>query len=323
MSDFQYKAFVGIDISKEFFDVAEVSAAKSKRFPNSSEGFAALVKEQGTTLTKALVVLETTGGYERDLLYWLCARGFAVHRADTRKVKQFVRSLGVHGKTDALDAKALAHYAQERHLRLKHFSLSTAIHDELRMLASRRNDLVAMLVQEKNRSASPGYADILKEHVLPVIKALQKQLLLVDQAIDALICQDKDLCQKRQVMQTVAGVGAKTANSLLINMPELGTMTRRQVASLAGLAPHPCDSGSLKGRRSVKGGRHAVRVALYMAAMSARNTRNSRERAFYEKLVANGKRPIIALTALMRKLIVILNAKLRDINVMPLNYAAA
>lgn len=316
MLKYEYKAFVGIDVSKEFFDVVMTSGGKSgkpKRFQNGSEGFAALAIAYAD-LSSALIVLETTGGYERELLHWLCYRGYKVHRADTRKVRQFIRSFGIHGKTDALDAKALATYAEERQNCLGLYDIPAGSQQRLQALGNRRSDLVLMLVQEKNRSQAPDYKEISHAHIAPVIKAVNEQITAIDREINALIDADKDMASKRKIMQEVAGVGGKTANALIIAMPELGTMKRRQAASLAGLAPHPCESGNRKGRRVIKAGRKNVRAILFMAAMAARNSKKSSFRAFYDKLIAAGKKPIVAITAIMRKIIVIINAKIRDYN---------
>jgi len=306
-----YTHFIGIDIAKESFDAAlHGSAAKPLRFQNCGEGFAAFVKAFKSQLTSALVVMEATGGYEAALLAFLLAKGIAVHRADPLTAKHFIRSLRKHAKTDKLDAAALARYGAERHATLALFTLKDEAQEQLGALLSRRQDLILMRNAESTRLAHPRYAK-LKASLTAVIKALDGQLKAIEEEIGKIIKQSRALAAKVAVMTSVIGIGPKTAALLAGFMPELGTLNRRKAASLAGCAPHPKDSGAFKGYRATTGGRAIVKRALFMAALSARKS-NPALRAFYERLVQNGKKPMVAMTAVMRKLIVILNAMLRD-----------
>ncbi len=308
-----YIHFIGIDVSKEWFDVAvHAQAAKPQRFPNSGAGFAAFAKRFAAELPQALVVLESTGGYETALIAFLLARKVAVHRAHPLAAKYFIRSLRLHGKTDALDAQALARYGAERHASLRLCHVPEAAQQALQALLSRRADLLAIRIAEQTRSLHPGYADAaLKASLRAMLKLLNAQLAKLDLRIEALIGQSPPLSAKFAVMTSVKGIGKQTALTLLGNMPELGSLTRRQAASLAGVAPHPRDSGKTAGYRRTIGGRAQVKRCLFMAAMAARRF-NADLRAFFERLIQNGKKPMAAITAIMRKLIVILNAKLRD-----------
>ena len=243
----------------------------------------------------------------------LCDKGFAVHRANTRKVKDFIRSFGNRAKTDALDALALALYGYERGNRLEKFVPSSKKASNLYELAQRRQDLKQMLVAEKNRLQAPR-AELIKGSCAAMIKIITEQIVSIDTEIDALIEEDAILKAKKKTLMTIPGIGNIISNELLILMPELGKMNRRQVASLAGLAPKANESGKFVGYRRVGSGRNIVKPILYMAAMAARNS-NSQLATFYSNLVARGKKKMVALVALMRKIIVIANAKLKDLSI--------
>ena len=310
-----YLYFIGIDVSNNFFDVvlhdnSSTKAAKAKRFQNSSAGFAALATEFADVLPQTLVVLEATGGYETALLTHLCDAGVAVHRVQPLQARNYMRSLRNFAKTDNIDAAALARYGAERHANLALFVPADKKLQKLQDLQTRRDDLLAIRTAERQRSKHPRYTNM-KQSLANVSAVLDAELAAIEAEIEELIASDTRLQQKKVVLKDVKSVGDTTANCLLACLPELGTLTRRQVASLAGLAPHPKDSGNQVGYRAVRGGRHAVRRALYMATLSAIRY-NPQIKTFYERLIKEGKKPIVALTAAMRKMIVILNAKIRD-----------
>ncbi len=306
-----YIHFIGIDVSKEWFDVAvHARAAKPQRFPNSGAGFAAFAKRFAAELPQALVVLESTGGYESALIAVLLHERIAVHRAHPLTAKHFIRSLGKRAKTDQLDAMALAAYAHERQHSLALCRIPDPAQARLGLLLARRADLVAMRAAEQNRRQHPNYAT-LQASLDAMQECLNGQLAEIEREIAALIELSPAMAAKYGVMTGVKGIGKQTAFTLLGAMPELGSLTRRQAASLAGCAPHAKDSGKTSGYRSTSGGRAVIKRSLFMAAMAARRF-NPELRAFYERLVGNGKKPMVAITAIMRKLIVILNAKLRD-----------
>jgi transposase len=309
-----YVYFIGIDIGKAFFDAGCSSRPhQTQQFANNPAGFEAFAEAYADKLAAALVVMEATGGYEAALLAWLLQKSIRVHRADPRAASYFIRSLGKRAKTDRLDALALARYGQERHADLPLARLQPASQAALESLLARRADLVEMRVAERNRLKHPRYgADLaLSGSVKAVLKVLEAQIEAVHQAIEQLICQSPRLEAMLELMTSIPGIGRQTAYTLLAHMPELGALTRRQAASLAGCAPHPRDSGKTTGYRATAGGRATVKRALFMAALAARNF-HPELKPFYNRLIQNGKKPMVALTAIMRKLIVILNAKLRD-----------
>jgi transposase len=306
-----YRNFIGIDIGKKSFFVNLHGKKPAKEYDNTPGGIRLFLKGYKTALKDAFCVLEATGGYEMRLLLTLCGREIAVHRANTRKVKHFVQSLSNGAKTDALDARALAQYGYERSQRLDLFSPNSQKALDLYELSQRRKDLRQILVAEKNRRKAP-LLNLVKSSIEKVIDVVSRELELVDEQIKELITKDEVLLAKYQVLLTIPGVGPVVAAELLAMMPELGTMSRRQVAALAGLAPRANDSGQFRGYRHTAPGRNQVKPMLFMAAMAARNS-NSRLKTFYNQLIARGKRKMVALVALMRKIVVIANAKLKEL----------
>lgn len=327
-----YTYFIGIDIAKNFFDVAfsgpsadlssEARRAKGEgsakagmpekavRFDNTPDGFAAFCKAFAHELPEALIVLEATGGYETALLVQLCTNGMAVHRVQPLQARHYMRSLRCFGKNDAIDAAALARYGAERHDTLSLFSPGNDKQVRLRDLHTRRADLLAMRIAEQQRAKHPRYRNM-TESIQTILRTITEEIDRIEDAMRELVENNEDLKNRHELLTAFPGIGSTTALCLLAEMPELGTLTRRQAASLAGLAPHPKDSGSYTGYRSTKGGRAAVKRALFMAALAAKQY-NPVLKAFYEKLVQNGKKPMVAITAVMRKMIVILNARMRD-----------
>jgi len=305
-----YSSFLGIDIGKHEVVVGQYGVKTTQVFPNTLVGFKTFLKAYKGLLPETLVVLETTGGYERLFLNSLLDKNIAVHRANTRHVKNFIRSWGKHGKTDALDAIALALYGFERHQTLPLFQKPSEELTKLAALAQRRQDLTQMLVQEKNRSQSPGILPGVFKSCKALIHSLEAEVKSISREIDLIIASHAALETQKRELETIPGIGTVVASLLIAQLPELGHLNRRQIASLCGLAPHPCESGQKVGYRRIKGGRHHVRSILFMAAMAARLS-NSPFKAFYQNLIQKGKKKMVALTALMRKILVIANAKLK------------
>lgn len=310
MTLISYQNFIGIDIGKFELSLAIHGLKQSHAYPNNPLGWKTLHKDFRSKFKDALVIVETTGGHELGLILYLQKLKINVHRANTRQVKNFIRSLGTMAKTDHLDALALARYGCERHASLALFKANKDAF-KLYELAQRRRDLNKMMVQEKNRIQSPRLDEIVKESCQAVIALLSQQVIQIDTHLQALIERDPELKERQQVLESIPGIGKVTARDLICFMPELGQLNHKQVASLAGLAPHANESGTYKGLRRIKGGRQEVRTALFMAAMAARCS-HSRFKAFYESLIAKGKKPMVALTALMRKLIVVANARVKE-----------
>lgn len=308
-----YTKFIGVDIGKFNFVVATYGNKTTKEYENNLSGINSFMKDYKALLPQSLCILETTGGYETRLLLTLCDKGFAVHRANTRKVKNFIRSFGQQAKTDALDAQALALYGYERGEQLEKFIPASKKALELYELVQRRQDLKHMLVAEKNRYQAPR-ANLIKGSCMAMIKVITKQIEDIDKEINALIENDHVLKAKKKILITIPGIGNVIANELLILMPELGSMNRRQVASLAGLAPKANESGKFVEYMRTGQGRNIIKPILFLAAMAARNSK-SYLAIFYSDLVARGKKKMVALVALMRKIIVIANAKLKTLEI--------
>ena len=306
-----YQNFIGIDIGKETFFVGKHSEKITREFENNLSGFQSFYQAYESVLSSALVVLETTGGYEMGLVQYLLSNHIATHRANTRKVKYFIRSLGQEAKSDAIDAIGLARYGYERHDRLDLFIAKDFSQEHLQQLTQRRIDLNKMLVQEKNRKQAPNQNSWVLESCQAIIDSLQEQLKSLDKEIKVSIEANPAQQAQQSILETIDGIGPITARSLIALLPELGTINRKQIASLVGLAPYPCESGKKIGYRRTKGGRHDVRAIMFMAAMTASRSKG-RLGEFYRQLVGRGKKKMVALTALMRKIIVIANARLAE-----------
>lgn len=307
-----YNNYIGIDIGKAFFVVAVYGSKKTHEYENTPTGIKGFINDFNSKLKHSLTVLETTGGYEMRLLLTLCETGYRVHRANTRKVKRFIQSYGNEAKTDKLDALSLSLYGYERSPRLEPFTPQSTQALALFELVQRRTDLKQMLVAEKNRLQAPR-AELIKESCHAMLDVLAAQIKTITETINTLIESDPVLKGKKAVLKTIPGIGDIIANELLVLLPELGSLTRRKIASLAGLAPKANDSGQFNGYRCVSYGRCGIKPILFMAAMAARNS-HSNLKSFYNQLINSGKKKMVALTALMRKIIVIANARIRDFN---------
>jgi transposase len=307
-----YNNFIGLDIGKYNFVVAIYGNKQVGKYENNKAGIESFISDYKLLSDNSLSVLETCGGYEIELLFTLYNEGFAVHRANARKVKNFIRSYGNGAKTDSLDAKALALYGFERKSSLELFIPQTEKALELYELVQRRNDLKQILVAEKNRVQAPTAIGIIKTSAQLMVKVISEQIAFITTEIDALIKDDPILTARKKALMSIAGIGNIVANELLILLPELGKLNRKQIASLAGLAPCANDSGKFSGYRRTGHGRSVIKPILFLAAMAARNS-NSQLSVFYRNLINRGKKKMVALVALMRKIIVIANAKLHDL----------
>lgn len=300
------EAFVGIDVSKALLDVAIHHQEGIVSFPNDSKGIRKLVTHlQG--LGPALVVLEATGGYEMPAACALAAAQMLVAVVNPRQTRDFAKSTGRLAKTDALDAAVLAHFACAVRPEVRPLPEPDAL--ELQALVSRREQIQDMLVAEKNRMdrAPQAVRAGIKKH----IAWLEKRLAALDDDLDRTIRSSPVWRDKDELLRSTPSIGPATSTLLLARLPELGTLGRRQIASLVGVAPFNCDSGGFRGERHIWGGRAEVRGALYMAALSAIRF-NPVIRDFYQRLKAKGKQSKVALVACMRKLLTILNAMLKN-----------
>jgi transposase len=298
--------FAGIDVAKNELVVYILPTNQQLTVPNSTEGIKELVKHLKKIEPKQ-IVLEGTGGLERELLTQLVAKGFAATRLNPRQSRDLAKGLGELAKTDNVDAKMLARFAQLQCLPVR--ELPSLEVQEMNDLVTRRHQLITMRTMEKNRLQQTSQKS-LKKGIEKHIKFINAQIANIDSGIDKMIAANSDWSEKNKILQSVPGVAAKTSQVLISSLPELGTLNRREIAALGGTAPFCKDSGKKSGVRSIKGGRASVRSALYMASLSAIRC-NKTFKEFYERLLAKGKKPMVALVAVMRKMITVLNVMIK------------
>lgn len=300
--------FIAFEVSKASLTVHVIPEDRQTVIANTEAAVTKVLRLLAASGT-AFIICEASGGYERHVLNSCAALNLPVHRAHGTRTRSFARYLGLSAKTDAIDARMLALFAQRSEdLRLwKPPSPETA---ELRALRRRRDDLAQMIRIEQNRIEHAQLEAVLlslKRHV----RVMTQELEELDAAIAKLIVATSEFRRKSELMQSIKGVGAKTAAACLAYVPELGTLTKGEAASIVGLAPHAQDSGKLQGHRRISGGRREVRANLYMAALSDLR-HNPSIRSFAARLKAGGKPAKVVITAVMRKLIVMLNGVLRS-----------
>lgn len=298
--------FMGVDVSKAHLDVAVDGQGDVRRVANTEEGIQEWVSEV-VVLRPSLVVLEATGGFEVPAAAALAAAGVPVVIANPRQTRDFLRSTGQISKTDAIDARGLALFAARVRPAVR--ELPSADAQELDALVARRRQIIGMLTQETNRL---GFAlKPVQKGIRKHITWLERQLAEVNEDLDARIRRSPVWAATSDLLQTVPGVGPNLSRTLIAELPELGRLTHKQIAALVGVAPRARDSGKLRGKRMIWGGRAPVRTALYLSVWSASKW-NPVIRRFYDRLRDQGKPPKVAQTACMRKLITILNAMVRD-----------
>lgn len=302
------KFVVGIDVSKARLDAFRLPDEKLFDAPNDSDGIAALVK----WLKKkrpSLVVIEGTGGLQRQAVAALTTAKFPVAVVNPRQVRDFAKAQGRLAKTDALDAQVLAHFGDVMKPPVR--ELPDAETEALKDLLSRRAQLVAMRADEKNRlEAAPAQQGPVRDSIKSLIKHLDQEIEKLDKDIDDKIDGSPVWKAKDELLQSIPGVGPNVARTLLAELPELGRLNRKEIAALVGVAPMNRDSGTLRGKRAIAGGRANVRTILYMAVVSGQRW-NPLIRAVFERLRAKGKPAKVALTACIRKLLTVMNAMMR------------
>lgn len=299
---------VGIDVAKAMLDVAVLSGA-TQRFENNPIGIEQL-RAQLATQAVGLIVVEATGGYERECVAVLSSAGLPVAMVNPRQARDFARSTGQLAKTDRLDAQMLAQWAAVLHRSPKRAQLLLPPPDpamvQLRALVMRRQQLLTMRTAESNRLAeAQGRA---RKSIVAVLKTLERQLAAIETDLDRHLEQHHR--PARELLDSVKGIGPQTMAILIADLPELGQIPPRQLSALAGLAPLNCDSGRHRGEQHIWGGRRRVRCALYRATLSGIRY-NPALKAFYTRLVAAGKPKKVALIAAAHKLLRILNAIMR------------
>jgi transposase len=300
------EVFVGIDVAKAKLDVGVRPSAEQMTVSNDETGLEHLVTRL-RAVRPALIVLEATGGYELPVVRTLVEAALPVVVVNPRQVRDFAKATGQLAKTDQIDAWVLARFAEQ--VRPPVRPLPETATQELSALLARRRQLLEMRTAEQNRREHAAGA--IRHRIEIHLAWLTTELAQVDDELDQTIRQSPVWREQEELLKSVPGIGPIVARTLLAALPELGTLTRRQVAALAGVAPLNHDSGTFRGHRSVWGGRAVVRGALYMAAVVATKW-NPVIRVFYQRLRAAGKRSKVALVACMRKLLTIVNAMLRQ-----------
>lgn len=293
---------IGIDVSKNELEIAWYGKRKTKTFANDASGIAALVENVQSPCLKC-IALEATGGYERPLVTALHDADLPVAVVNPRQVRNYAKALGILAKTDEIDARVIARFAKDVSPRC------TEKPDKNRQkradLVARRRQLLKLRTAETNRSYQACDPDV-SQSIQRVMDVLNEQLEKIDQQLEQATAEDEHACRLLQRLQAVKGIGRVVAQTLINELPELGRCSRQKIAALAGLAPYNCDSGQWQGKRRIRGGRGAVRAALYMPMLSAIQT-NQVIRERYEHLLAQGKQRKVAIIACMRKMLTYLN----------------
>lgn len=298
---------IGIDVAKDRLDIAVHESGETFACSNDSAGFPGLIARL-RGLNPALIVLEASGGYEQEALFALLAAGLPAALVNPRQTHNFAKAMGYLAKTDRIDAGVLAHFAKAVHPKLSQAPCTGQL--ALAELVSRRQALMEMLVAERNRlrlTRTPPARGHIERHIV----WLKNQIDGMDGELRSLIAQSDTWRALDALIESVPGVGMKAAATLLARLPELGRLNRREIAALVGVAPFNRDSGKQRGTRRVAGGRAAVRTVLYMCAVAGLRC-NPMLQVFYARLKAQGKPSKVALTACIRKLLITLNAMVRD-----------
>ncbi|MDP3268625.1 MAG: IS110 family transposase [Legionella sp.] len=300
------KIYIGIDVSKTKLDVFILPNKKYMQFTNDVCGIEKLLNKVQQLFSNALLVMEATGGYEAPLSHELSKANLKVCVVNPRQIRDFAKAAGRLAKTDKVDAEIIALFAMKLEPKPNIFYNE----QQQKMVANntRRRQLIDMIIAEKNRLDKASSEQ--KESIERVLEILEKELALIEQTQEQLLNQDESLVEKKNILHSIKGIGLITATAMLCELPELGTLTPKQIAALAGLAPFNRDSGTLKGKRTIWGGRASVRTALYMPTIVAIKY-NPQIQVFYHRLCLAGKSKMTALIACMRKLLIIMNAMIR------------
>jgi transposase len=298
--------FVGIDVSKEWLDVAVLPGGQTWRCQREGDELDELV-DKLVALDPTAIVMEASGGYEIAVAATLAEASLPTHVVNPRQVRDFAKAMGKLAKTDRVDALVIARFAEA--VRPEPRPLKDQQARRLEALLVRRRQLVEMMATEKTRLKQA--IDLLKPDIKSHINWLQKRVHQTDRDLRDAIKDMPIWREKDKLLRTAPGVGTVLSRTLLASLPELGALTRRQIAALVGVAPFACDSGQMRGKRRCWGGRADVRQVLYMGTLSAKR-HDPALAAFYERLIAAGKPAKVAITACMRKLLTVLNAMVRD-----------
>lgn len=298
------KIFIGIDISKKKLDLYVKPLNVFKQFNNDIEGIKLLL-EFVTPLKPNLILLESTGKLEENVSISLLENSLKVSTINAKRARDFAKACNL-SKTDKIDAKMLSDFASIFFEKLSLSVLKSDTERELKNLSSRRNQLIKMQTQEKNRLRWVN-DEFLQKSIEKTIEFLNDQISEIDSLIGNLVKKDDKLSETSKILQSFPGIGEVTSNKIISSLPELGSFSNKKISRLVGVAPINNDSGMFKGKRTIKGGRFNVRASLYMPTLSAIKN-NSKIKIFYQKLVNKGKLKKVAIIACMHKMLHILNA---------------
>ena len=300
------KYHIGIDVSKAILDVYILEDQKYLQFANDPSGIKKLLKIKQLS-ANTLVVMESTGGYEKPVAQVLAKADVKVAVINPRQIRDFAKALGKLAKTDRIDAEVIAIFAEK--IQPKINIICDENHHKLAEKNTRRRQLIDMITMEKNRLDKASKE--MKKSIQHVIDLLEKELEKINESLQKTIQNDPEYARKDALLQTIKGVGSATTAGVIADLPELGRLTGKEISALAGLAPLNRDSGTMRGQRTIWGGRASVRRTLYMATLVA-TRHNKRIRAFYEKLCAAGKAKKSAIVACMHKILMIMNAMIKN-----------
>ena len=300
------KSYIGIDVSKAMLDVYILPNHKYLQFRNDCSGIEKLIKKLHL-FPSALIAMEATGGYERQSAEGLTKANLQTCVLNPRQVRDFIKGLGKLAKTDKIDAEMLALFAEKVQP-----TPNVNCDENQRKLAEyvdRRSQLIKTINMERNRLENVSKE--IKKSIMRVTKTLEKELNKITSLQTKLIENDPTYTRKDKILQSIKGVGSAVSSEIIANLPELGAIGRRQITALVGLAPVNHDSGKMRGKRAIRGGRISVRCMLYMATISGIRY-NPKIKEFYQRLRAGGKAAKVAITACMRKLLVMMNAMIKN-----------
>ena len=305
-SKMEFKSVIGIDVAKKKLDVADWPKSFAQQYDNNHAGHQQLISKLPAAAS-CLIVVEATGGYEKGVVLALVNAGYLVSVVNPRQVRDFAKALGILAKTDRIDARVIARFGHQ--VRPRTLAQCHEKQDELDQLVTRRRQLIESRTAEKTR-AGTARSKVVRQSVQKIVDQLAKEIRRIDAEIAKLVQADDQWKAQAELLQSAPGVGEVTATTLIAEVPELGKLNRQQISALIGVAPFNRDSGQFRGRRTIFGGRRAVRSVLYMAALTARRY-NPVIRKFADRLEAQGKLPKVVLVACMRKLLVILNTMVK------------
>lgn len=301
------KVFIGIDIAKDSIDIHVLPSGESWTIGTTQTELTKTV-DRLSALKPTNIVMEATGGYESRFAALLATSGLPVAVINPRQVRDFARSMGTLAKTDAIDARVIALFAERIQPECR--PIPTEDEHALKEILTRYRQLIDMRTAELNRRQQIR-SKLVYKSITAIIESFNYEIGLIENEIDDRIKASPVWQTKNKLLQSVPGIGKTTASLLIATLPELGKLNRRQIASIVGLAPMNRDSGTFRGRRMITGGRAAIRAGLYMPILSAVRY-NPKIKQFYDRLIAVGKLEKVALTACMRKLLTMLNAIIRE-----------